>query len=397
MIASVKEYLAVLTALLYLLPADAIAADDLAGAAREVARKTAGFVGKGETASIAWRNLSSLAPTDVTQLQTALENGLRDFGVRVADSGGAVEMRITVSENQSQYLVAAEVRKGEERQAFIAGWKRNGGSVGIPSGGAVTLERKLLWEQADPILDVALTDSGMLILSPSRVSLYARKDGSFEPVQSAAIAAQRPWPRDPRARLRLSGPAFRAFLPGTICNGSIEPGLVVECRPSEEPWTLDSGSRTVLLAGFATGRNHFDGHIVTQNGARKTVPAFFTAGAAGGYWLLTLMDGRTQVFDGNFDPAGVIPGWGSDLAATDARCGTGSQILATKAGDLREADSVRAYSIVNRAPVPLTAPVEFSGPVTALWTMNGASAVAVVRDLATGRYAAYLLTVVCGG
>jgi hypothetical protein len=115
------------------------------------------------------------------------------------------------------------------------------------------------------------------------------------------------------------------------------------------------------------------------------------------YWLLSLVDGRTQIFDANFDAVGAVNGWGSDLAATDARCGGGSQILATKAGDAQEADSVRAYSMVNRAAVAITGPVEFGGPVTALWTLNGISAVAVVRDLATGRYAAYVLTVVCGG
>jgi hypothetical protein len=109
----------------------------------------------------------------------------------------------------------------------------------------------------------------------------------------------------------------------------------------------------VLLAGFAPGRNHFDGHVVTQTGARKTVPPFYSAGAAEEqgrqYWVLTLVDGRTQIYDSNFDVAGTVAGWGSDVAATDARCGAGTQILATKAGDSGEPDAVRAYWLVNRA------------------------------------------------
>jgi hypothetical protein len=52
---------------------------------------------------------------------------------------------------------------------------------------------------------------------------------------------------------------------------------------------------------------------------------------------------------------------------------------------------------VNRAAAPVTAPIEFGGPVTALWSAGGASAIVVVRDPDTGRYAASLLTVVCGG
>jgi hypothetical protein len=392
----VKERLAVLIAIFCLLPADATGADDLAGGVREAARKTAGFAGRGETASVLWRNLSSLPASDVTQASALFEMSLRDFGVKTAESGGAVEVRLTLSESQSQYLVITEVRKGEERQTYLAGWKRTSSGASRPSNGAVALERKLLWEQTDPILDVALTPTDMLVLSPGRLALYSPKGAGFEERQSVAIQSARPIPRDPRGRLRLNGTAFRAFLPGMQCVGSIDPALTADCRASEELWTIDSGSRTVLLAGFASGRNYFDGRIVAQNGVRKTAPPFFAAGAAGGIWIMTLVDGRAQILDGNFDPLGTIAGWGSDLAATDARCGTGSQVLATKAGDSREPDSVRVYSIVNRTPAPLTASMEFNGPVTALWTVNGASAVAVIRDLTTGRYAAYLLTVVCG-
>ena len=392
-----KELFAVLIATLWLLPADANAADDLAGATREAARKTAGFAGRGEAVSITWRNLSGLPASDVTQASALFESALRDLGVKVQEAGATVEARLTLSESQSQYLVVAVVRKGEERQTFFATWKRAPGGAARAPGGTVTLERKLLWEQADPILDVALTPTDMVVLSPGKVTLYSRKDAGFEERQSVAVPSARPLPRDPRGRLRLIGTALRAFLPGMQCTGSIDPTLTLDCRASDELWTLDSGSRTVLLAGFAAGRNYFDGRIVAQNGARKTIPPFFTAGAAGGTWMMTLVDGRTQIFDANFDTVGTVPGWGSDLAATDARCGTGSQVLATRPGDRAEPDSVRAWSIVNRAPVPLTAPAEFAGPVTALWTVNGVSAVAVVRDPSTNRYAAYLLTVVCNG
>ena len=60
MIAAVKGWLAVLSALLLFPVTDAQAADDLNGAARELGRKTVAFAGRGETLSIAWRNLSSL-------------------------------------------------------------------------------------------------------------------------------------------------------------------------------------------------------------------------------------------------------------------------------------------------------------------------------------------------
>jgi hypothetical protein len=94
---------------------------------------------------------------------------------------------------------------------------------------------------------------------------------------------------------------------------------------------------------------------------------------------------------------GSVAPWGSDLAATEARCGGGWQILATKAGEAREPDAVRAFGLVNGAPVPLSAPLDLAGPVTAFWSLGGNEALAVVNDLATGRYEAYVITVNCGG
>ena len=58
---------------------------------------------------------------------------------------------------------------------------------------------------------------------------------------------------------------------------------------------------------------------------------------------------------------------GSDLAGTDAHCGGGWQVLATKAVDGGDADSVRAFALVNRSAVALSGAVDVAGPVTALW------------------------------
>jgi hypothetical protein len=88
--------------------------------------------------------------------------------------------------------------------------------------------------------------------------------------------------------------------------------------------------------------------------------------------------------------------WGSDIAGTDARCGGGSQVLATRPADPGEPDTVQAFAVVNQAATAITAAADFPGPVTALWASGGTSVLVVARDLRTGRYAAYLVTVVCG-
>ncbi|HTS29680.1 MAG TPA: hypothetical protein VMH81_27605 [Bryobacteraceae bacterium] len=395
-----KLWHAVVSALLLFIPPLATAADEGNAAARELARKTAAFVGRGEAVSVSWANVSSLGTSELLQARGAFETALREAGSRTSDVAPLTEARVTLSENRTHYLLVEEIRRGEERQVWISAWKRSDGV--ITSSGGAALEKKLVWEQDDPMLDVAFPSGAMLVLSPNHVTLYARQNGGPWATSAAvALLSSRPWPRDLRGHLRVNGATFQAYLPGMACNGAVEPSLAMECKASDEPWVLESGSRSMLLGYFSQARNFFEGRVITQSGARKTVAPFYSAASADEQgqtlWLLALVDGRTQIFDAALDPAASIAQWGSDIAGTDAHCGRGSQVLATRPGDGSVTDAVQAFSIVNRSAVPLTPPLDFPGPVTALWPSGGSSVVAIVHNLATGKYEAYVVTVSCGG
>ena len=279
----------------------------------------------------------------------------------------------------------------------MAAWPRARRTAAVETP-AIVLEKKLLWEQEKPILDARPLDDSLLVLTPGRLSLYARQGDGWEPRQSVEVAASRPWPRDPRGVLVTSGGTLRVYLPGIACTGTWKPALDVQCRPGEEPWVLESGTQQMLLAQYAGNRNYFDGRVVAQSGTRKSVAPFYSAAAvedAGApVWLLAGVDGRTILYTSGLDAAGEIPQpWGSDLAGTNARCGNGQQVLATRAEDA--SDAVQAFRLVNRQAEAVSAPVAMPGPVTALWSV-GSSAVAVVRDANSGKYAAYWLTLACG-
>ena len=399
MIAAVKRWHAVFCALLFFIPSGARAADDVNGAAHDLARQTAAFTGSGEPVSVEYRNVSSLGPAGIGQARGAFEAALKEAGLRVSDVAPVAELRLTLSENQSQYLLVEEARKGDERQVWMAAWERAEPAAAALPG--MALDRKLVWEQEEQILDVAFPAAGMLVLSPSKVTLYTpRENGSWALSGAVPLAPGKPWPRDVRGRLRVTGATFQAFLPGVECGGAAEPSLSIECRAVDQPWVLESRSQATLLASFAAARNHFDGRVATGTGLRKTVAPFYSAASAAEQgrplWLLAMLDGRTQIFDAWLETVGAIASWGSDIVGTEASCGGGSQVLATRPGDAGEPDAIQAFAIVNRAATPLTAPVEFAGPVTALWHLSATSALAVVRDPLTGRYAAYVITVVCG-
>ena len=201
MIAAVKRWHAGLCALLFFIPPGAPAAEDLNGAARELAHQTATFAGPGEPVSVEYRNASSLGAAELGQARAAFEAALKEAGLRVSDVAPVAELRLTLSENQSQYLLVEEARKGDERQVWMAAWKRAEPAAAALPG--MALDRKLVWEQEEQILDVAFPAAGMLVLSPSKVTLYTQSEnGSWEPRQAVPLAPGKPWPRDLRGRLR---------------------------------------------------------------------------------------------------------------------------------------------------------------------------------------------------
>jgi hypothetical protein len=388
-IAAVKGWHAACLSLPFWLQHPARAAEDLNSAARELARKTA-VVAKAEPVTTAWRNLSSLGSPVLAQARGAFEAALREAGGHTSDQTAGVEAQITLSESQAEYLLVEEIHKGDERQVWIASWKR--GANGSAAAPVAVLEKRLVWEQDEQILDVAVAGDLIWVLSPSRLAAYRAGTQAY----TARIAATKPWPRDLRGRLRVNGANIQADLPGTLCSGTANAVLALACRPSDEMWTIESGTRALLLAWFAATRDYFDGRVVTQAGVRRTVGPFYTAASVeddGGrpMWLLAQVDGRTGMFDASLDAVGSIPTWGSDIAGTDARCGGRTVVLATRPGG--ERDAVEAFAIVNRAAAPIGAAVELPGPVTALW--SGASVGAIVHNPATGKYQAYVLTIGC--
>jgi hypothetical protein len=367
-------------------------APDLGSAARELARKTVAVAGRGEAVAVAWRDVSSLGSAGLAQARAAFEPALREAGGRLSDLAPASEAQITLSENQTEYLLVEEIRKGDDRQVWITGWSRSA-TIGGPSAAGVMLETRLVWEQPEQVLDVAVNGDAMAVLSASALIRFNRSNGQWVVRDRVPVPTLLPWPRDLRGRLRWNS-ALQANLSGLVCT---EVADAVSCRSSDEPWALGS-ARAQLLAGFVVGRNYFDGHVVTPSGVRKTVPPFYSAAAAddGGRpaWVLATVDSGAQIFDASLDPIAPAGAWGSDVAGTEVRCGGRSVVLATRPGDGRGPDAVRAYAIVNRAAVPLGGPAEFPGPVTALWP-QGSGAMAVVRNAAAGTYQAFAVTVVC--
>ena len=328
-------------------------AQPLADSAPALARRIAAAIAPGEAVELTVRNASSLAAADFAPARQAIESELHA-------RGESVTVNVTLSENSLGYLWVAEILRAGKRESVLI--ERAPAPDARAAASPLVVEKKPLWEQEAPILDIATSEGGMAILDPSGISLYRQDQGRWNPVKQTPVEFPKPVPRDLRGRL------------------AIRSGELAEAGPE---WPLEMGG-----ARMAVSRNYF---------TAPNVPPFFSATRAGDGWVLAGVDGRAQLFSAALEPLASFVGWGSDVARVEAKCVTGPLVLATKAGDSDDPDEVQAFEIVERKAVAVGAPVEFLGPVTAMheWADGTGSALVISRNLKTGRYAAFTLTVTC--
>jgi len=380
---------------------------DLTAAARALGRQIVVSVGAEKRVALKVQNLSQLSPTVIEQARAALEAELQSQQLRLTDEPEVdATLRVTFSENVENYLLVAEIVRADSAEVAIVETPRAAAAPATPAE-IFPLEKTLLLEQAEQILDVAVLAGEdaqpalMLVLEPAHVALYARDAARWRFRQALPILRGWPWPRDLRGRLHVDQAAFRAFLPGTTCSGTTVPALTLECRAVADPWPVRAGARQLGAAEFSVQRNFFTGKVSIQSGEGAEFPPFFSVATieeqGAWLWLLAGVDGRAYAQKEKTPPTVLRVAWGSDIASLYSGCGGGWLVLATEAGYVGEAAAVTAFRYAGSQFVAASRPVEMPGTITALWpAANGSTVIVVSRNHETRIYEAFSLSISCG-
>lgn len=393
-------------------------ASDWREPAEQLARKIVAVTGPGAVA-VTMENRSSLPKKDFDAMSSALRLDLQSLGVHATSPEQAADTAmIWLSENPQFYIWLAEFHQGSAEPAVVMVSIPRGDDAGLVRESLpMSLHKTPLWAQEDRILDVAVLEEDnaprqIAVLDGEKLAIYRLKSGKWLQEQSLTITHERPWPRDLRGRLLM--PTVRdhlldVYLPGVFCRTAAGLPLTLNCRESDDPWPLTTttvgffsfGAAPIpsLAAFYSTSRNYFTGALAPGMGKITNVGKFYSAAPLPRdkyvLWLFEGTDGQLHFVDGLTDQPMMV-GWGSDIVSVKTSCGTGWQVLATSAAE-NGLDSLRAYEVADRDPVAMSAALDFSGEITALWTeAKGDSAIAVVKNRETGNYEAFRVAVACG-
>jgi len=366
-------------------------------AVRALAEKIAGATGSPRRISLDVRNISSLDSSATSLIRQAIQSELAANGFK--SGAGGLRVRVTLSEGTDGYIWVAEIEQGDAVQVAAVSLSRSTNSD-TSLHAAPVLQKRTVWEQADPFLDflerqmMTIPISVFTVLERDRVAMYEGSTGHWGHFSGGGFISISPGSRDIRGRLTapING-KIKMFVATTMCANP--PFLYCVDSPGQE-WPVGDGWES----HYAPGRNYFTGlsaKWVTIDGG---VRPFFTLSRMeydhGSDWIQTELDGMARLYSFSTKPRAAFSGWGDDLASVKPGCGGSWHVLVTGTGDWTQVDYIQLYEINNERPMPIGQRLEFSGPILSMWTSDDKKSARVVsKNLQTGMYEASIVSVSC--
>jgi hypothetical protein len=365
-------------------------ADTLEESTRLLARKVWASI-HGSSVSLEFRNMSSLGSAEFASVSVAFQEELQRRGVKIVPTDAAARLVVSVTQNPTAYIGVVQIQRKETTETVIEAIGLVKGPVASEPSFSLMLHRELLFSQDGPILDVVLDSDAKhaYVLGAQEISSYEWRGQQWVPTGVEHLPLHRPSQRSEQGL--YSGvvvDAAAVYLPGELCRISFVDGKGWSCERDTERMPVRAVS-PAALAG-------------KKLGAWISAAQFEIEGKT--KIVVTGRDGIARLYEDGAEPVAVFSNWGSEIASVYSGCGSGWQLLVTGKEDWAKGDEIQAVDLKDRRAQSVSAAIEFSGPIVALRTpatrtadnaAANARAVAVVRNLQTGRYEAYQLSITC--
>lgn len=348
-------------------------------------------------AHITIRNQSTIPTDQIPLIRRLLEQNLKARGIVASGVDSANTIRVTLSENTLERIWVAEIVEGSETRVAMV-HVDPGTPVAAQANSTLVLRKQTSLTSKRPVLAVLESNGWLAAVEPERLVLYQKSDGVWQELKRLDFPQKRDLPRDPRGMIMPAeankAVDFEVSTGGVKCAGHFvindsSGRPPAPCLDSDDPWpilTVDTPTgQATIKAFYNASRNYFTGVITPALGV--DLPPFYSAALlprpSGAALLINGIDGKVQLVENNtLKPVTGARDWGSDFAALQSGCGTGTQIIASGSGEALT-DSLRAYELPAQEAIPASAPLAMEGTVTALWAApDGKSVFAVVRSSA---------------
>jgi hypothetical protein len=311
----------------------------LEDSAKELARKiAAGLPARGDL-SCEIRNTSSLGLDDVVRIEQALKTELDGRCVRTQANGSeTAKIVVTLSENVKTLVWTAEIRQGAEYRELLQPVPRSTGLLSSTKALPIVLNSERFWDGPERVLDVELVtapngDQLTVMLLPDAVFIRNTSRGSENRVDIPLVV--------PTSTLREAS--------GTL---SVQDGDLINVRHDRHYCTVSLATLTLVQCWDYQGMMFVPGGPPVKGGQVESAPTNCTKGK-GIAWFVT---------------------------------GT---------GDDTQPDSLKVVVTQNLGSAIASNQIGFPGPVLTIHDASGNMPRIIVKNLHTGNYEAYRLSISC--
>ena len=234
----------------------------LRDAAQKLAERVASIPGLRGALRLEWHADANWSEGESAHWQEIVKGEIEKRSLSLVEDSGAPILAVFAAETPTQIVLTARTRVSDRDQIRIVAVARALLPPGTPPVAPVRLERQLIYESADRILDAAPQGNGEagnldLLFYRNFELLALRVDSKGAVKQSVSLNAANLKPtRDPRAELKARGSLMSVELSGKACEFSWEAPADVICRAEknyaaqQSPWR-----RPTLLASPCDGSN----------------------------------------------------------------------------------------------------------------------------------------------
>jgi hypothetical protein len=230
-----------LLALLSPLPAASKETTSLEDAAKQLAERLSAIASLRGPVRLEYLG-EAAQPRAEEEWKAAFRSELEKHHLNLTEEPNAPALRVCVTQTPTQIVFAASTTVAERQEIRIVALNRSSVTAENLPVAAVRLERQLVYESADRILDASSLwsgdDKGLAVLLLRNSELLAlRLDPSGATKQAVSIAASNVrLPRDPRAEIVPRGTQAEARLPSRICEFTWDSVNQTKCRAAKFTW-----------------------------------------------------------------------------------------------------------------------------------------------------------------
>jgi len=212
---------------------------------RELAHRVSAELARNKMNCVNWTNREAVSEARSQQLKSAFVEELEGKQGDSPAASANCSVSVFLEKTPAQIVVTAGLENGAGNQYFFASFPRAGIPTETGNSSAPRLEKELLWQQSDRILDSLFVrgengaNNRLVVLQKDALIIYEKQNDAWKLAQSKPLGGAAVVQRAPRGELYVSldqPDRVKIVFAGKSCHVALTDASPLNCLPSADNW-----------------------------------------------------------------------------------------------------------------------------------------------------------------